>query len=131
MLSLLKNKYVIGGIILTLYLGYIHYKLYDYTVIVGENKEEILKLTNENTKLSESLENNTKVIEMKDSVISDLQDKNNVISESLENEVNVWKRKYSYCINNKNKTMPVNGNEVMNNEASKFYIDVYNSDIFN
>lgn len=130
MLSLLKNKYVIIGLVASLYLGYIHYKLYDYALIIGENNEEIVRLTNDNEKLSKSLEDNNKVIEIKDTVISDLQVKNNVMSESAENEVNVWKRKYSYCISNKNKTMPVN-DEVMNNEASKFYIDVYNNDIFN
>lgn len=129
-----KWKFIIGGIAilcLFVYIGYLNVSIYSLKNTISENKIEIQRLADENRNLSTSLTKSQNEVELNKTTIDGLISKNEELADTKNNEIDVWKKKYSYCIKNKNTTMKIAKDEVMNNETSDFYINMYNNDIFN
>lgn len=119
------------SIIVVVYIGFLKNDILHLTKEISEREIQIVSLENENKNLADSLKNVSNEVELKETAISGLQEKNKLLSENKNDEVSIWKKKYEYCIKSKNNTMKLGDNtEVMNNEASTFYIDLYNNNIF-
>lgn len=132
----ISNKVKIWGTIslivgICFYIFYLNYNILSLEKNILENKSTIEKLEKENSDLNNTLSKTQNEMELKISTIDSLKLKNEELADTKNSEINIWKRKYSYCVNNKNTTMKITKDEVMNNETSDFYINMYNNDIFN
>lgn len=119
------------SIAVIVYIWFLKNEISDLNKEIADNKITITELENENENLTASLKKIGNEIELKETAIIGLQEKNQLLSENKNDEVSIWKQKYNYCIKTKNNNAKLNDNsEVMNNEASNFYIDLYNNSIF-
>jgi len=88
------KKYLLIGsgiliIILGLYAGYLKYEISELNLEIAKKDKEIIKLTDENTALANSLKKANDDAEIHKSAIEGLKEKNVIVETSKSNEVDL------------------------------------------
>lgn len=140
-LNLLKNKWIIFGVIFTIFFGYFQLKIWGLNKDINKLEIKVEELYSENSSLLRQREELKKAVETvndeltkKDVLISSLKDKFVGDVNTYKNKLNIISKKYDLCINDKIGSMPANEaiskKEVIDYETSKVFIDIFNNDLF-
>lgn len=127
------NKWLyIGGLITILSIYTVWLKI-DNMDLSSENT----RIEKENKYLVSLIDKAKEEINLKENTIIGLNKKTDTIEKSKNDELTIWIQKYNFCIQEKENSVLVDKDgkteekqEVLNEKSSKFYIDLYNNNIF-